>query len=156
MADKDYVLEFGSGNPQNFTGLAPSLISFYQLSDGQTIAPPGITELFAGSGQYRFQYDATLSIAFIADGGATLAPQNRYVSGILDPLDVIDQRIGSTASSFGSTSVDPGDLFGYAMRNQEWQEGDATFNKSSGAWNVSSRGSSTLLASKSLTNTSRS
>lgn len=61
-------------------------------------------------------------------------------------------RIGSTASSFGTTSVDPVDLFGFSKRNQEVLEGDQTFNKVSGAWDISTRGG-TLLIEKTLSQT---
>ncbi len=62
-------------------------------------------------------------------------------------------RMGSTLSSFGSTSVDPGDLFGYLKRNQEFLEGNQQFNKTSGAWDISTRGG-TLLIEKTLSNSS--
>ena len=62
-------------------------------------------------------------------------------------------RMGSTASAFGTTSIDPVDLFGYLKRSQEFQEGDQTFNKVSGAWNISTRGG-TLLVTKTLSNSS--
>ena len=67
----------------------------------------------------------------------------------------IDARIGTTASAFGSTSVDPGDLFGYLKRAQEFREGDQTFNKVTGAWDISTRGG-TLLIQKTLTQSSSS
>ncbi len=67
----------------------------------------------------------------------------------------ISSRIGTTASSFGSTSVDPGDLFGFMKRNQEFLEGDQTFNKVTGAWDISSRGG-TLLIEKTLSQTASS
>lgn len=62
-------------------------------------------------------------------------------------------RIGTTASSFGTTLVDPGDLFGFLKRAQEFREGDQTFNKTTGAWNISTRGG-TLLVTKTLVNSS--
>lgn len=68
-------------------------------------------------------------------------------------IDEILQRIGSTLSSFGTTSVDPGTLFGFVKRNQEVLEGDQTFNKVTGAWDIMTRGG-TLLTQKSLSQTS--
>jgi hypothetical protein len=65
----------------------------------------------------------------------------------------IDARIGTTASSFGSTATDPGDIFGYLKRAQEVREGDQTFNKVTGAWDISTRGG-TLLIEKTLTQSS--
>jgi hypothetical protein len=67
----------------------------------------------------------------------------------------LDTKIGSTLSSFGTTSVDPGDLFGYLKRAQEFREGDQTFNKVTGAWDISTRGG-TLLIQKTLTQSSSS
>jgi len=67
----------------------------------------------------------------------------------------IDARIGTTASAIGSTSVDPGDLFGFLKRAQEFREGDQDFNKVSGVWNINSRGG-TLLISKTLSQSSSS
>lgn len=61
----------------------------------------------------------------------------------------LDSKIGSTLSSIGTTSVDPGDLFGFLKRAQEFREGNQTFNKVSGAWNISTRGN-TLIAVKTL------
>lgn len=72
--------------------------------------------------------------------GSTLGP-------VLDVL-------GATTSSFGTSTVDPGTLFGYVKRLQELLEGNAAFNKQSGIWDMYSRGSTTLLREKTLANTS--
>ena len=179
MAAKTYWLKFGSVNPQAFTGLSPTF-AIFETSAGSTTAPPGITESIAGTGLYSFSYtqSPTFSIAFLVDGdpaGVTLIPTDRYITGVLDPVQAVDQgiatlqayavtsqisvldistRIGTTASSFGSTLVDPGDMFGYLKRNLEFEEGNATFNKSTGEWDILSRGSSTLLRVKGVVNSS--
>lgn len=67
----------------------------------------------------------------------------------------VSVRIGTTASSFGTTAIDPSSLFGYAKRNQEVLEGDQTFNKVTGAWDIQTRGG-TLLTQKTLSQTSSS
>lgn len=146
---KNYWLSFGANDPRTNTGLAPTFIQFFDQL-GATQAPPGITEIFAGSGGYRFQYDVgfSSSIWFLVDGGATLATSDRYVRGVLDPSQKIDLAIGYTGSGYGSTSIEPVDVMGLLKRNQEFQEGNQTFLKSSGNWSIFSRGSSTLLASK--------
>lgn len=72
-----------------------------------------------------------------------------YLSGTSSPILV---AIGSTASSFGSTSSDPVDIFGYLKRIHENFEGNQTFIKTSGALSVYSRGSSTLLTTKTIAN----
>jgi hypothetical protein len=150
---KNYWLTFGETDPRSYTGLGPSFIQFFNQL-GQTLAPPGITEIFVGSGAYTFNYSMgySTSIYFLVDGGATLASNVRYIQGVLDPSDAIDKAVGYTGSSIGSTSVDPVDVMGLIKRRQEWEEGVQTFVKSSGVWNVYSRGASTLLNQKTLTN----
>ncbi len=152
---KTYWLTFGNSDPRTYTGLGSSVIFiqfFNQL--GQTLAAPGITEIFAGSGAYQFNYSSgySTSVYFLVDGGATLNSSVRYIRGVLDPIDSLDISLGYTASSFGSTSTDPADVFGFLKRAQEFNEGNQTFLKSSGQWQIFSRGSSTLFAIKTLTN----
>ena len=153
---KDYALKFGTGDPRLNTGLTPTFIQFFVLASGATLAPPGITETQVGSGAYYFSYGTTQSIFATADGGAALAAGDRFVSAVLDPIQSVDQKAGYITDSFGSTSVDPSTLFGFAKRMQEWLEGNANYNKSTTLWDVYSRGSSTLLAEKTLTNTTTS
>lgn len=223
---KYYALRFGTGDPRTFTGLAPTLLIFTRMLDGQTIAPPAITETLTGSGLYQFAWGTTQSIAFLADA-ATISPgvYGRYVAGVIDPADRADEfgstlnalgltaialgttgvalgttsvalgttavalgttgvalgtsnialgttnvaigttilamnttiivtvvGIGSTTSSYGTESSDPVDLFGYMKRILENLEGDETFTKASGALSIYSRGSSTLLAAKTVAN----
>jgi hypothetical protein len=87
------------------------------------------------------------------DGGAGLADSDRYIVGVLDPLQVTDQRVGVVTDSFGDTAVDPTTLMGFAKRNLEFQEGDASFNKNSGLWSIYARGGTELIREKTLTNT---
>lgn len=151
---KDYGLKFGSGDPRNYSGLTPTFIQFWVHPTGTVLPPPGITEVVAGSGAYWYNYGTTQSIWFTADGGAALAATDRYVTGLMDPIQSVDQKIGNTTDSFGATNIDPSSILAFLKRNQEFQEGNSTFNKTTGAWDIYSRGSSTLLAEKALTNTS--
>lgn len=153
---KRYAIAFGTGDPRVNTGLTPTLVLFFNADTGATLAAPGITEILVGSGYYQFSYGPTFSINFLADGGAALSSSDRYVKGVLDPIQSVDEKVGTINDSFGSTSVDPTTLMGFAKRNQEFDEGNATFNKTTGAWDISSRGSSTLLVEKTLTNTTSS
>ncbi len=167
---KTYWFTFSTQDPRTYTGLAPTFVQFVNQL-GQTLAPPGITESPVGFGFYRSDYTVGLStsIAFLVDGGATLSSSIRYITGNIfeqNSLDTIGQTltaignsaatsnlvalIGSTVASFGSTSVDPSTIFGYLRRSQEVQEGNQTFLKSTGEWDILSRGSSTLLATKFL------
>jgi hypothetical protein len=149
---KSYYLKFGSGDPASYSGLTPTFVIF--SANGLTsLTPPGVTELPAGSGLYFFSYGPTVSIVFKADGGNSLSSGDRYIVGALDPVQAVDEKVGTTSDSFGSTAADPTTLMGYAKRNQEFQEGNASFNKSTAKWDIYSRGSSTLLIEKSLTNT---
>lgn len=61
--------------------------------------------------------------------------------------------IGDTSSSFGTDIADPTTVFGLLKRLQEFNEGDQTFTKTTGAWAISSRGGS-LLATKTIGNSS--
>jgi len=150
---KTYWIQFGSGDPSAYTGLSPSL-SIFSAQGLTAITGPAISEAPVGSGFYKFQYGPTLPIVFVADGGSVLAAADRYVTGTLDPVQAVDEKIGDFAiDSFGSTSADPSTIAGYLKRNQEFNEGDAAFTKSTGIWSIYSRGSSTLLREKALTNT---
>ncbi len=167
---KTYWFTFSTQDPRTYTGLSPTFVQFVNQV-GQTISPPGITESPAGFGLYRANYTVgvSTSVAFLLDGGATLSPFIRYISGNIFEQNSLDDigatlvaigntaassnvsaLIGSTVSSFGSTSVDPSTVFGYLRRSQEVQEGNQTFLKASGLWSIYSRGSSTLLATKFL------
>lgn len=149
---KNYYLKFGSGDPASFSGLSPTFTIFSATGISALVAP-GVTETPAGSGLYGFIYEPTQSIIFKADGGAGLSSGDRYITGVLDPIQAVDERVGTTSDSYGSTSVDPTTVMGFAKRQQEIQEGNAVFNKSTGVWDIYSRGSSTLLREKTLTNT---
>lgn len=155
MSDKNYLLQFGSGNPASSTGLSPTFTLF---DKGPTlpwaaITPPGISEIAVGSGLYTFAYNATLPIAFVVDGGSALTSTSRYIAGILDPIQSVDQKVGAPGDTIGSTAVDPTTLMGYASRNQEFEEGLATFNKTTGTWLIQTRGGTTF-QSRVLTNSS--
>lgn len=67
-------------------------------------------------------------------------------------LSFVASVVGSTASSFGTSSADPVDLFGYMKRILENLEGNQTFTKPSGSLAIYSRGSSTLLTTKTIAN----
>lgn len=84
--------------------------------------------------------------------GVTVGAIGVTVAGLGVSLNVVIAGIGSTASPFGGTSADPVDLFGYVRRIQEFLEGNQTFNKTSGAFAIYSRGGATLLAQKAINN----
>ena len=155
MALKDYWLTFGSGDPRPYTGLSPTFVIF--SAQGLTnIIGPTITELPPGSGFYHFQYGATQALVFLADGGPSLSSGDRYNKAALDPIQAIDQQIGFQTDSFGSTSTDPSTLWGSAKRLLEFFEGDSIYTKATGIWQLFNRGQTTLLRTKTLTNTTSS
>ncbi len=150
---KQMYFVFGNALPSSYTGLSPTFI-LYNWNGITAIPGPTIIETTAGSGIYGFQYGGTQSIAWVIDGGATLTTNSiRYLSGSLDPVMVMDQSIGFSTDSVGSTLTDPTTLYGQIKRNQEFNEGDKTFTKSTGYWDVYARGGTLLLFEKALSNT---
>ena len=103
---KEYWLKFGTGNPSDTSGLSPTL-SIFRSWTGGVLTAPGITQPIASYGLYRFEYTPSFPIVFVADGATTgLTAANRYLTGALDPLDLVDERlqeVGSTLLGVGST-----------------------------------------------------
>ena len=179
----NYLLQFGTGNPSSFSGLAPTFITFKTIPGGTNVTPPpGITEIPTATGLYYFTFGATTSVVFTVDGATSgLSDPVRYISGEVSALDQLDVNlaaqgstlvaigntlaamgssfapflslIGTTTSSFGDSTTDPLTVFGYLRRLQEFNEGNANFTKSSGFWSIYSRGSSYLLAQKTIADT---
>lgn len=156
---KTFYLKFGTGDPVPFSGLSPTF-TLFSAAGLTAIAAPGITETPTGSGYYRFDYPGpTLSVIFKADGGSNLASGDRYISGVLDPIQAVDQQVGYVTDSFGSSSVDPATILGYLKRTLEFLEGDSIFTKATAIWQIfnrTSNGTTTLLRTKSLSNTTTS
>lgn len=106
---------------------------------------------------------ATLTYGYALDGWA-LGSQNLDQGSTIKAISVtilaavnglsgyVSNLIGSTSSSFGTSAVEPVDLFGYLKRIQENLEGNSTYSKTTGAFSILSRGSSYTLASKTITN----
>lgn len=174
MSAKTYFIQFGSGNPQKYSGLSPTF-TLFQGPTGVTMSAAGLT-FFAGFtslvsptifeiglsiGIYSFGYDPvnnplgiTVPIVFCADGGATLIDADRFRCAAMDPVVSMDQRLGYPGDYIGSTLIDPSTIFGYQGRNLEFEEGTATFNKQTGAWTIMNRGGSIILRVRTLVNTS--
>ena len=148
---KNFVVQFGVGNPTLMTGLSPTFVNFKTVPGGTNATPPGITEIPTATGLYYFTYGPTTSTAFLIDAVAAVTnTTQRYLSGVLDPIQSVDEKIGVVGDSFGTTAADPTTIFGYVKRLQEFNEGNSTFNKTTGAWDIYSRGSSTELVMKTL------
>lgn len=211
---RDYLFTF-SPRPSDSASLAPTFINFVS-SAGATIAPPSITETYAGTGFYTVNYNATQTVFFTMDGATTgLATSQRYIAGVFDPQDMFGSTLtgmgstifgigntvgaigvtftgfnatfagqavtlvaigntvasiasfgatftafgslmGDTTSSFGSTSADPTTVFGFLKRAQEISEGNETYTKATGILDMFSRGSSTLLREKTISDSTSS
>lgn len=173
---KNYLVQFYSSvNPTLIAGFSPTFTVFNVVPGGGATTPPGITQIPTNTGLYYFSYDPTSSIAFVIDGGASLPTSARYIAGILDPIQKVDEQLtavgstmqaigqsllaqgvsilaqGSTSggvgallgditSSYGTTLTDPTTVFGYLKRLYEFNEGNNVFNKSSGVWDIYTRG----------------
>ena len=143
---------FGSGDSRLFSGLTPTFVIFVTEGGTAMTAPP-IVEIGSGTGLYYFTYEPspTFTIFFQADGGSSVV-DGRWIKGSLDPIVAVDQKIGFAQDSYGST-VGATSIFGLAKRINELWQADATFSKTTGTWNQFAKGTSTLLFSKILTNT---
>lgn len=98
------------------------------------------------------------SLAVLAVGttlnaiGTTLLGIGSSLAGFGQTFTVVVSGIGSTASSFGTSSADPTDLFGYMKRILENLEGDSQYVKSSGLWTILDRTGGTTFIQKTITN----
>lgn len=152
-----YGLAFGSGDCRNFSGLTPTFVLFV-TEGGSMLTPPAVTEVGGTTGLYYFTYtpSATYTIFFQADGGAAITDASlRYVKGTLDPIASVDQYLGFSADSYGTTAA-PASVFGFVKRINELWQADGTFSKTTGTWNQYAKGTSTLLFQKTFANSTSS
>lgn len=92
-----------------------------------------------------------LGVTNVAIGTTLTALGNTSVA--LGFSNIAFTLIGSPTSSIGSTLSDPTTLFGFLMRAQEVSEGNQSYTKATGVWQMQSRGA-TLLRQKTITDTS--
>lgn len=85
---------------------------------------------------------------------STLNALGSTLSGIGNTSGNLAALVGNTSSIFGSTLADPTTLFGYLKRSQEIQEGNNVYTKATGIFQFYSRGSSTLLTNKTISDSS--
>lgn len=112
---------------------------------GNTLVAIGNSNIALGTSS------VALGTTSVAIGNSVLAS---IPTGLGTTIVAMASLIGGAGSTFGGTSPgsDPIDLFGYLKRIQENLEGNSTFTKSSGSWQIYSRGSSTLLITKTVAN----
>lgn len=129
------------------------------IMDGTSSAPAG-TRYVVGSLD-PIQYVDQIATSLMAIGTSNFALGTSMYVGFQTLLAVgltsgaigltLGVLIGTASSSIGSTSADPTDVMGHLKRAMEVREGNAVFTKTSGIWDIKSRGG-TLLAQKTLSN----
>lgn len=152
---KTYAMKFGAGKASTNTGLSPTF-TIFNWAGVTALVSPGITESPLASGIYSFMYGATIPVIFEIDGGSSLDSNSRYLYGVLDPIQAVNELVGTVSDSYGSTASDPTTLMGYAKRNLEFNEGNETYTKANGILDIYTRGSTALLVEKTITNSTAS
>jgi hypothetical protein len=130
---------FGVFDPQDtlaqtFTAANASLVAL-----GMTGIAIGITGVGYGASNFLL----------LNNMGTTLVGAGNTISFLGGAL----AGIGDTSSPYGSSAQDPSTLFGYAKRIVEFLEGNSIYTKATGGLTFSSRNSATLLASKTVSDT---
>lgn len=114
---------------------------------GVTIVAQGITLVALGTTAVAIG----TSLTAMGNSALALGVSNLAIGTSLYALGLTNAaQVGTTASSFGTDLSDPTTIFGFLKRAQETREGNETYVKASGALSISSRGSSQLLASKTI------
>lgn len=104
---KTYGLIFTNSDPRSApaTSLAPTLVIF-QAIDGTAVSTPGITKPISTVGLYTFNYRPSLAVYFLADGGAAITDNTqRYLSGILDPIQEVDEQLTFYTTTFTAANI---------------------------------------------------
>ena len=140
-------------DPQDTFGSTLTAIGASATARGVSLA--ALSTTFAAFGVSLSAVGTSLSAqgASIIAMGTSLSALGVTFGGFGSSLVNLGALIGSTASSIGSTSVDPVDLFGFLKRAREFQEGNQTYIKATGILDFYSRGSSTLLVEKTVSDT---
>ncbi len=153
------TLVYGSSlTAQGVTNIA---LGISQIAQGVTLTAIGTSLLAQGVtltaainfGATVIAGQVNMGVTLVAIGNTSFAFGTTNVA-IGTSLNTLFSFIGSTASSFGTTLIDPVDLFGFLKRAQEVAEGNNTYTKATGVLDISSRGSSTLLREKTISDTS--
>jgi len=113
---KTYGLIFTNQDPRSApaTSLAPTLVIFSAI-DGTAVSTPGITKPISTVGLYTFNYRPSLAVYFLADGGALVTDNTqRYISGILDPIQEVDEQLQFFTTTFTAANIT---LLGLGLTN---------------------------------------
>lgn len=99
------AVSFSQSSPNTYPSLAPTFITWMDMQTGNTFSPPGITQL-AFTGIYMFPHSTTTPFYFLLDAITTAASADRYVYGILSPIQQVDiqlTQLSSTLAAYNST-----------------------------------------------------
>lgn len=127
-------------------GVSLAALGVSQLSLGTSLMAFGASNFALGTSNYA------LGVSNLALGVSNLAlGVSNYAA-----LATLTAGVGTTASSYGTDSVDPTTLFGFLKRAQETREGNETYTKATGSLAIYSRGSSQLLTTKTISDSTTS
>ncbi len=121
------ILGYGSTLTFGMSSLLSSSVSL--MAQGVSLTAQGLTSFGQGTSLLAL---GTTSTAYAIQAGLA---------------------IGSTASSYGSTSIDPVDLYGFLKRARELAEGNQIYTKATGILDLYVRGGATLLIEKTISDT---
>lgn len=115
---------------------------------GTTSVALGVTSVALGTSIVAASSTLTGYGVSIYAGTQTLLAYGNTINAI--GSSILGQ-LGTTASSIGTTNTDPVDIMGHLKRIQEFHEGTSEFSKTSGLWQIKTRGS-TLMVQRTLAN----
>lgn len=144
-------LQFAFGFSLTAIGNTNTAIGMSIAAQGISITAQGVS--ITAQGVTNIAYWGYFGSSFTAQG-TTLVGIGGAVNSIGFSLSSIGLAIGTTASSYGSTSVDPVDLYGFMKRCQEFNEGNKTYTKATGLLDYFIRGGATLLREKTVSDSS--
>lgn len=154
---------FAQGQTLTAIGFSNLVYGSSLFAQGQTLLSVGFSNLSFGTslmaqGSTLFGIGTT-TLAKLVNEGITLTAigTTQFAFGttlvFLGSSGGVFSLMGSPSSGFGSTSIDPTDLFGYLKRAQEISEGNQIYTKVSGLLDYYNRGSTTLLREKTISDT---
>jgi hypothetical protein len=139
------------GNSNVSLGNTNVALGTLNLAIGNSNIALGNTNIALGN--QSITLETAIGVTLIGQGN-TIATFSGSITGLGLSLSAIGLAIGTTASSYGSTGVDPVDLYGYLKRNLEFNEGNKTYTKASGLLDYFIRGGGTLLREKAVADSS--
>lgn len=160
---------FGVFDPQDMFGSTLTGIGNTSIAIGTTLIGFGMTNVALGTtnvalgttnvalgttglavGVTSLSYTVTDNALLVNVISPAVAATGVTLTGVGNTLSTLGTYVGSTASSFGNSATQPATVFGYAKRVVEFLEGDQVYTKATGGLVFSSRGSSEILASKTV------